>query len=91
MLSSLPQNTAEERQLLRACNSGDLETVRRLAREVDVTRVKDTSLYNESPLHRAAWWVELLYQLPFSDVSWCTISVLDIVAITEEILSCPQQ
>ena len=88
MLSSLPQ---KEEKLLRACISGDLETVRRLAREVDVTRVKDIYFYNGSPLHRAARWVELLYQLPFSDVSWCTISVLDIVAITEEILSCPQQ
>jgi len=50
------QNTAEERELLEACRGGDLERVRRLAKEVDPMRVKDLSSFgNEwSPLHIAA-------------------------------------
>ena len=59
-MTSLPQNTEEEEQLLRACRDGDLETVRRLGREVDVTRVKDIGFYSESPLHKAARCVLLL-------------------------------
>jgi len=48
------QNTAEERELLMACWTGNLETVRRLAEEVDPTRVKDFSNFEWSPLHYAA-------------------------------------
>ena len=47
------QNTRQE-ELLWACSAGDLETVKRLAKEVDPTRVKDFSWFEWSPLHWAA-------------------------------------
>ena len=50
------QNTRQEEELLEACQVGDLETVTRLAKKVDPTRVKDFSMfhYERSPLHCAA-------------------------------------
>ena len=49
------QNTDQEKDLLRACEAGYLETVKRLSGEVTVRDVRDHSFYEESALHKAAW------------------------------------
>ena len=55
------QNTEEEEELLIACEDGDLETVKRLSSVITVREVRE--IYNEeSPLHVAARYVNLLFR-----------------------------
>ena len=44
-----------ERQLLKACETGDLPNVKKLCRVVDAS--KDASFFDRTPLHWAAWYV----------------------------------
>ena len=46
----LLQNRAEGR-LFSACKDGDLETVKRLSKVVNVKSVQDGTLFSQSPLH----------------------------------------
>ena len=55
MCCSLHQNTEEERQLFRACRTGDLDTVK--ASQVALRSVRDHSFLEYSPLHWAAMLV----------------------------------
>ena len=43
----------EEEELFRACENGDMETVRRIAGRVNVAAVTDVSKW--TPVHYAAW------------------------------------
>ena len=52
MCCSLHQNTEEERELFRACETGDLDTVK--ASQVALRDVRDHSHYDFNPLHWAA-------------------------------------
>ena len=45
------QKAREEREFLEACRAGDLETVRRLAKVMNPTRVKDVPWFEWSRLH----------------------------------------
>ena len=51
MCCSLQQNTEEEKQLFRACSTGDLDTVK--ASQVSLRDVRDHSSNEFSPLHWA--------------------------------------
>ena len=42
----------EEEELFRACRSGDVDTVKRIAGRVNVAAVRDS--YKQAPLHYAA-------------------------------------
>ena len=54
------QNT-EEKELLRACEDGDLEAVKRLSNVITVREVNDY-VSGESPLHIAVRYVDLLFR-----------------------------
>ena len=54
------QNKEEEEELLRACEDGDLETVKRLSSVITVREVREY-LFKGSPLHNAARYVNLLF------------------------------
>ena len=61
ILLCIYQNTEEEEELFRACEDGDLETVKRLSSVITVREVRE--IYNEeSPLHVAARYVNLLFR-----------------------------
>ena len=47
-----------ERQLLKACRTGDLPHVKKLCRVVDASKVRDASYVNYTPLHWAARYVK---------------------------------
>ena len=54
------QNKEEkEKEVLRACIDGDLETVKRLSSVITVREVRD--YLKRSPLHIAVWYVNLLF------------------------------
>ena len=61
ILLCIYQNTEEkEKEVLRACKDGDIETVKRLSSVITVREVRD--YLERSPLHIAAWYVNLLFR-----------------------------
>ena len=46
--------------MLRACEDGDLETVKRLSIVITIREVR--GYFERSPLHNAAWYVNLLFR-----------------------------
>ena len=52
MCCSLHQNTEEEKQLFRACLTGDLDTVK--TSQMALRDVRDYNFFHFSPLHHAA-------------------------------------
>ena len=59
---SIYQNTEEEeKEVLRACRDGDLETVKRLSSVITVREVRDY-VSGKSPLHIAVRYVDLLFR-----------------------------
>ena len=60
----------EQEELLRACEDGDLETVKRLSSVITVREVRD--YLEKSPLHNAAWYVNLLFRTKlFENIILC--------------------
>ena len=57
-----------ERQLLKACKTGDLPNVKKLCRVVDASKVRDVSWPCSSPLHYAATYVTtIIIYLVYND------------------------
>ena len=56
--------------MLRACEDGDLETVKRLSSVITVREFRD--YLERSPLHNAAWYVNLLFRTKlFENIVLC--------------------
>ena len=54
----LQEKKEMERQLLEACETGDLPNVKKLCRVVDASKVRDASWFHYTPLHLAARYVK---------------------------------
>ena len=54
----LQEKKEMERQLLKACKTGDLPNVKKLCRVVDASKVRDATFYDRTPLHWAALYVK---------------------------------
>ena len=68
---SIYQNTEkEEKELLRACEDGDIETVKRLSSVITVRKVR-WYWHEESPLHIAARYVNLLFHTINENIPLC--------------------
>ena len=53
-MAARSRNTEVEKQVFRACEYGDLETVQRLVPHVVGTEIRDYSWFEYTPLHHAA-------------------------------------
>ena len=60
----------KEKELLRACIGGDLETVKRLSSVITVREVR-WYWHEESPLHIAARYVNLLFHFINENIPLC--------------------
>ena len=68
---SIYQNTEkEEEELFRACKDGDVEAVKRLSIVITVREVR-WYWYEESPLHIAARYVNLLFHTINENIPLC--------------------
>ena len=68
-----------EKELLRACTDGDLETVKRLSSRIAVRNVHDHQFDNEDgPLHKAARYdnVYVLLNIMSLCIHECTVQVI---------------